>query len=55
MYNSTGGGIAYVTGAADVAEGEEEAGDGSSELPTGSPCPDGCFSQGRVWGLWQLL
>lgn len=45
MYNSTGGWIAYVTGSRCSRRREEaEAGDGSSELPAGAPCPDGCFS-----------
>lgn len=44
-------GIAYVTGTADLAEGEEaEAGDGSSELSAGATHPGICSSEGRVWG-----
>lgn len=49
-------GIAYVTGTADLAEGEEaEAGNGSSELSARATHPGICPSKGRVWGsgcLW---
>lgn len=38
------GGTAYVTGTADLAGEEAEAGDGSSELSAGATCPDGCSS-----------
>lgn len=51
------GGIAYVTGTADLAEGKEaEARDGSSELSTGTTHSSVCSSKGRLWGfgyLWE--
>lgn len=50
------GGIAYVTGTADLVEGKEaEAGNGSSELSTGATHPGDCTSQGRLWGSDSLL
>lgn len=53
---ASGAGIAYVTGTADLAGGEEaEALDGNSELSAGATCPSGCFSQGRRWGSGSLF